>query len=94
MSPFHPEWTEKLANWRSSGLSIAAWCREHHEGYHRFRYWRQRLEGPVPATSGRFVEIKLDPSPLTLECNGVFIHLSPGFDPELLTEILALLKRV
>ena len=42
MSPFHPEWTEKLANWRSSGLSIAAWCREILGGGGYFCCRRQR----------------------------------------------------
>jgi len=45
MSTLTQEWTEKLAAWGSSGLSIAAWCRRNAEGYHRFLYWRRRL-GP------------------------------------------------
>jgi hypothetical protein len=54
MSTLTQEWTEKLAAWRSSGLSIAAWCRQSGEGYHRFLYWRRRLEASQPAPSGRF----------------------------------------
>ncbi len=90
------QWTEKLAAWRSSGLSAAAWCRQNAEGYHRFRYWKKRLEAQQPAPSGRFVELTLGPgrSPLCLECNGIYLHVERGFDPGLLTELLAVLKKV
>jgi len=87
MSTLTQEWTEKLAAWRSSGLSIAAWCRQNAEGYHRFLYWRKRLEGSQSAPSG-------SRSALRLECNGVYLHVDRGFDPGLLSDILALLKKV
>ena len=90
------EWTEKLAAWRSSGLSIAAWCRQNGEGYHRFLYWRKRLEGSPTPPSGRFVELTVSPghSGLCLECNGIYLHVDRGFDPGLLSDILSLLKKV
>ncbi|MDD2956860.1 MAG: hypothetical protein PHD67_11220 [Oscillospiraceae bacterium] len=88
------EWTAKLAVWRSSGKSITAWCRENGEGYHRFRYWRHRLEKSESAKPGRFIEVRLGASPLILECNGVTIQLSSGFDATLLTDVLAVLKRM
>lgn len=96
MSTLSQEWTEKLAAWRSSGLSIAAWCRQNAEGYHRFLYWRNRLEAQWSVPSGRFVELTLDhgQSPLRLECNGISLHVERGFDPGLLTEVLAVLKKV
>jgi hypothetical protein len=96
MSSLTQEWTEKLAAWRSSGLSIAAWCRQNNEGYHRFLYWRKRLEGSPPAPAGRFVELTLGParSALCLECNGTYLHVERGFDPGLLSDILSLLKQV
>ena len=96
MSTLTQEWTEKLAAWRSSGLSIAAWCRQNAEGYHRFLYWRKRLEVSSAAPSGRFVELTVGPgrSALHLECNGVYLHVDRGFDPGLLSDILSLLKKV
>ncbi|MDT8422087.1 MAG: hypothetical protein RQ754_16790 [Desulfuromonadales bacterium] len=90
------QWSEKLAAWRSSGLSIAAWCRQNAEGYHRFLYWRKRLEAHPPKPAGRFVELALGHgrSALCLECNGIYLHVERGFDPDLLTELLAVLKKV
>ena len=90
------EWKNKIAAWRHSGLSIAAWCRENAEGYHRFLYWRDRLavsERAVPQL-GHFVELSLAVAPISLECNGIHINVSSGFDTGLLAEILVVLKRV
>jgi hypothetical protein len=94
MTTLAEEWTEKLIAWRESGLSIAAWCRENSEGYHRFRYWRKRLEQPELNKAGRFVELNFAAAPICLECNGVYVHVAPDFDAHLLADILALLKRV
>ncbi len=96
MSSLVQEWTEKVAAWRSSGLSIAAWCRQNAEGYHRFLYWRRRLEVPQSASSGSFVDLSFGPgrSGLCLECNGIALHVERGFDPALLSDVLALLKQV
>lgn len=94
MSALMQEWTEKLADWSNSGLSIAAWCRQNDEGYHRFLYWRKRLGTRQPGGTGRFVELRLGQSPLCLECNGIRIHVERGFDSGLLGDILSLLKKV
>lgn len=96
MSTLSHQWTEKIDAWRSSGLNMAAWCRQNAIGYHRFLYWRNRLEGQPPKPSGRFVELTLGQghSSLRLECHGIYLHVERGFDPGLLTEILAVLKKV
>ena len=87
------EWSEQIATWSNSGLSIAAWCREHATNYHRFLYWRKRLSMPMVQQSGRFIELEVVASPLALSCNGVDIHVSSGFDAHLLSEVLTVLKR-
>jgi hypothetical protein len=92
--PRHPtNWPVKLADWRRSGLSIAAWCRNNAVSYQTFLYWRKRLDERRPDT-GTFLQLcpPADPEPITLECNGVFVHVPVGFDPAQLRDILALLK--
>jgi hypothetical protein len=92
--PHHTrDWPAKLADWRRSGLSIAAWCRNNAVSYHTFLYWRKRLDDRRPDT-GTFLQLcpPADPEPIALECNGVFVHVPVGFDPRLLRDILALLK--
>jgi len=84
------EWPAKIAAWQHSGMSIAAWCRENSENYYRFLYWRNRVAAPAP---GSFLELTLPAAPISLECNGVLVHVSKGFDPGLLDDILLVLKR-
>jgi hypothetical protein len=93
MSDLKQEWTDKIAAWRSSSLSMAAWCRQHDESYDRFIYWRRRLE-PKSRQEGRFVELSLRPAGLSLICNGLTLQLERGFDPELLRDVLSVLKTV
>lgn len=39
--------------WRSSGLSVAAFCRQHQLRAQRLNYWRERLGYPVRVVSDR-----------------------------------------
>ena len=91
MPSLKQQWAEKITAWRESGLSIAAWCRQNNEGYHRFLYWRKSLQQNTQP-SGRFVELAVEPSSLAVECNGVTLHIERGFDRELLRQVLAVLK--
>jgi hypothetical protein len=95
MSAPTPEWTDKITAWRHSGLSIAAWCRENSESYYRFLYWRDRVPGEQRQEPGKFVAVCLaaTATPISLECNGVYVHVSAGFDAGLLEDVLSLLKR-
>lgn len=93
MTELQQEWNDKLAAWRASGLSMAAWCRQHTESYDRFIYWRRRLE-PNPQRRGRFVELMFQPAALMLSCNGMTLQLERGFDHDLLREVLSVLKTV
>lgn len=87
------QWAEKIAVWQNSGLSIAAWCRQNDENYHRFLYWRRRLQ-PALSPGGHFVELTLESPALALACNGVTLQIERGFDRELLREVLAVLKAI
>jgi len=71
-------------------MNLAAWCRENSENYHRVLYWRKRLAVSAP---GKFLELTLPVAPISLECNGVLVHISKGFDRGLLADILSVLKR-
>ena len=93
MSALTHEWTEKLADWRNSGLSIAAWCRQNGAGYHQFLYWRKRLAVQKPDGAGRFVALRVSQPTLRLECSGMMIHIEHGFDRALLLDLLTVLKQ-
>lgn len=64
MPDLKQEWTDKIDDWQASGLSIAAWCRQHDDTYYRFLYRRRRLE-PQRPKSGGFVELSFKTKLLT-----------------------------
>jgi len=93
MTELQQEWTDKIATWKVSGQSMAAWCRQNDESYDRFVYWRRRLE-PGPQRQGRFVALTVQPAALLLSCNGMTLHIERGFDRELLRDVLSVLRAV
>jgi hypothetical protein len=86
------KWSAKIEAWEHSGLSLAAWCRENSESYQRALYWRRRFTQAEKPDSGMFIELSLPPAPISLECNGVLVHVARGFDPALLADVLSVLK--
>lgn len=85
-------WKDRIEAWQASGVSAAAWCREHNLPYITFLNWRRRFR--VHKEKPSFAELPLD---ITSE-TGVEIHvgrlcikLAPAFDPETLTRALRVL---
>lgn len=93
MTEDRPDWQSRLSAWQSSGKSGAAWCRDNGIGYYQFLYWRDKLRqsGP-PSKTGHFVPLKVASPSLRIECNGVTVHVSPGFDPVLLRQVVSVLR--
>jgi hypothetical protein len=54
-------WQHHIDQWIRSGLSQAAYCRDHDLDYNRFRKWKERLSTyPSASTSIKLVEVKRD----------------------------------
>jgi len=81
-----------IAAWQDSGLSLAAWCRQNSVSYHSATHWRRRLTEIDRPAPGMFVQLSLPPVPISLECNGVLVHVVRGFEPALLADVLSVLK--
>ena len=58
----HSFWEHHLEQWRQSGLSQRAYCREHRLKPHRFNYWRRRILKPQPEVSFLPVTLPADTS--------------------------------
>ena len=86
---------ERITHWRAiierqnaSGLSVAAFCREHDIRSGQFHWWRHRLrniDSPLRKESG-FIKLvpvsKPQPSGVRIRLSGgVFIEVEQGFDP-------------
>jgi len=72
-------WQHHVDSWLRSGLSQAAYCREHDLDYNRFRKWKERLSTyPSANTSIKLVEVKRD---FTLNSNTVSHPSSSSIGP-------------
>jgi len=72
-------WQSHLDNWVRSGLSQAAYCRNHELDYNRFRKWKERLSTyPSASTSIKLVEVKRD---FTLNSRTGSYSSGPSFGP-------------
>ena len=91
------QWARRVARWRASGLSMAAYCRQHGLSYWMFVRWRQRIEPTVtpaapltlipvvaPTPSGGAITIRLP--------DGIGIEVEPGFDAGVLSAVMRALQ--
>jgi hypothetical protein len=95
-------WSDRIKQWRSSGLGVAEFVKSIGVSRFQFHYWRKRLEPEVPRSPSdpRFIElINLVPTaaapPPCLEiiaASGMTLRVPPSFDPDTLRHVLALLK--
>lgn len=91
-----PDWSARLTAWRASGKSGLAWCRDNGISYDQLKYWQKKLQPPVQHEQskhpGQFVPLRFSSTPLRIECNGAFVHISSGFDPVLLQAVVSVLR--
>ena len=91
-------WSERVAQWKASGLTAAQFAQRHNVGEASLRWWRWKL-GTVSkkaVTAMTFVEM---PSPV--RCAGlelvlddrVVVRVPPDFDEPALTRLLDVLER-
>ena len=89
-------WQRLLTEQHASGLSVVSWCFQQDIPVNTFYYWRKRLAAPAPPTTEP-QWLALSPSPasqqstLCVRVGGAEIAVTPGFDPELLASVLAVL---
>jgi transposase-like protein len=93
------QWRQWIARWRSSGLSIAAFCAQHDLSTANFYAWRstlQRRDQQHPP----FVAVHLhdEPDPTTTSplevvlTDGRVVRVAVGFDATTLRQLLAVLR--
>ncbi len=101
-TPTQIQWSERIVNWEKSGLTQAAFCKQHQLVYGTFVYWRSHLKKlnaqvkpPEPVS---FFPVTLKPekkTTLTLRINDQHcIDLSSDFDPELLRQVVQIVQSI
>ena len=88
-------WSTLVAEQSSSGLSAAAWCREHGINVTSFYSWRKRLTVRVCDAQVSFIEVTGQDavaSGLRLTVGHAWVRIEPGFDRRLLSDLLDVLE--
>ena len=89
-------WEKRIARWHSSGLSMAAYCREHEVNYAQLVWWRRRLQRDAaspPLTLIPVVAPAPSRCPLVIRlAGGVGIEVERGFDAALLSAVVRALQ--
>ncbi len=97
-------WQAHIKAQKKSGLSRAAYCRQHQLSYHAATYWSKRFSKasnpettlvPVTIKSGFKVGAVPDPRSVlkVLLPNRIVIEVDDGFSPVTLTKLLMTLER-
>ena len=92
-------WKRHIEGWQESGLSQSEYCRLHELKEHLFFYWKKRIVKP---TGTKFVSLNLGSvfetgAPKTgclrlIVSNGFKIEIDAGFDPQLLRQLIIVLR--
>ena len=90
------QWQERFNNWKKSGLSGKAWCKEHQVNYAQFCYWKRRLLQDHRLLQDTFIEVKDSSVKAGIEiiCDKVSIRLSKDFDSATLRDCLRVLRNL
>jgi hypothetical protein len=90
------QWEKRIARWRASGLSMAAYCREHEVNYAQLVWWRRHLQSDAaspPLTLIPVVAPGPSHGPLVIRlAGGIGIEVERGFDAGLLSAVVRALQ--
>jgi hypothetical protein len=88
-------WHERVAHWRSTGLSAEAYAREHDIGVDRLKYWARRVERVASSVQLLPVRISAPGTTAALELrspSGWSMRMGAGVDAAWLTRLLQELR--
>jgi transposase-like protein len=98
------QWRQRVADFRASGLSGAAWCAAHQLKEHQLWYWVRRFADETSSQTHvspvRFLPVEVREStspsqhPLIVRVGQAAIEVHPGFDPSLLRDVVRSLSGV
>jgi len=93
-------WEQRFAQFDTSGQTVAAWCKEQSLRENQFYYWRRKLrsgqdkEQPVKwlaVNLGQGQQPRITADAIRLTVGQVTVQVRPGFDQDLLREIIGVL---
>jgi transposase-like protein len=98
----HSLWERRLIEYKTSGKSISAWCRDNSVTEGQYHYWRRKLGSqtainhqPVKwmvVNMGTSPQEEKSSDPIAVNIGQVTVEVKRGFDHELFREIIQVLK--
>lgn len=85
-------WQARIAQQQNSGLSIAQWCKENDVAVGQFNYRKSKLFPKKLKTSGFTELVDVKNVGITIEYEGMRIHVDPNFDAVTLKRCLSVIK--
>lgn len=97
-------WQAHISAQLKSGLSRAAYCKEHNLSYHVATYWSKKLSAPLKEQTN-LVPVRFSSSIITMPAssaqsdlkiilpNKIAIEVGNDFSPATLTKLLTILER-
>ena len=94
-------WAERIAECRSSGMSVRAWCRENEISEKTYYYWQRRLYQQLVSTTEAVSFAEVPRGIQTGQCSGAAakvclagatIEVYPGAETQMIQVILETLK--
>ncbi|CAM4430565.1 IS66 family insertion sequence element accessory protein TnpB [Paenibacillus alkaliterrae] len=97
------EWMIRIADYKASGLTMAAWCTANHVTLEQLKYWTRKLKKVASRDASpetvRFIPVSVAESVLPRISTSLVVHvghasitLQKGFDPQLLREAVEALS--
>jgi hypothetical protein len=97
-------WQSRVADFKASNQSVAAWCAAHDVKTHQLRYWIRKFntsDNETQTTSVQWISVEMGerhtsghPNTLPIRIGQATIEVRPGFDPTLLAEVVRTLAIV
>jgi hypothetical protein len=94
-------WRERIAEFRSSGMTVSAWAQAHQVSEYRVYYWVRKLRSRQAwsgASGARFVPVTVrepegeaGPAALTVKVGAFALEVRAGCDMELLRRVVGTL---
>lgn len=97
------DWTTKTTNFKTSGLTMPAWCQAHGQTLHQLKYWLRKLSlnssssAPssatwLPLAITHPTESSAPVASLVVRIGHAGIEVMDGFNPDLLRHIVRALE--
>ncbi len=91
----HSLWEERIRSYRASGQSLSEWCTENQVKPPRLRHWLRKFEYSEDAHPTSWLTLSTEEGKqrsITVRVGRAEIDVPPGFDRQLLAEIIGILS--